>query len=245
MTKRKYSTFMIDEILEIRENSPKTLAEQVNWTKPASLNSLTIVDVSNVGTISKDRSCIYCGKAFDRPSLMLRHLRTHTGLKPFECAICGRAFSTSSSVNTHVRIHNGIRPCKCEVCGKTFTAGSNLYYHQLTHKENKPHKCGNCGKTFSTPSELKCHQYSHSGQHPYKCSCGKKYGNANLYRNHLMRHLGMKPEKCPLCVKNFTIEAKLRDHVKYFHGLDNYECKIKDEDMTVDALERAFKRRID
>lgn len=51
--------------------------------------------------------CDVCKKIFDRPSLLKRHYRTHTGERPHICLICSKGFSTSSSLNTHRRIHTG------------------------------------------------------------------------------------------------------------------------------------------
>ena len=48
--------------------------------------------------------CTFCPKYFDRPSLLTRHIRTHTGERPHSCNYCCKSCSTSSSLNTHVRI---------------------------------------------------------------------------------------------------------------------------------------------
>jgi KRAB domain-containing zinc finger protein len=60
---------------------------------------------------------ILCDKGFIASSSSQKHIRRHTGDKPYKCNICSKGFSMSCSLQTHIRTHTGDKPCKCDVKG--------------------------------------------------------------------------------------------------------------------------------
>ncbi|CAL8266312.1 unnamed protein product [Merluccius merluccius] len=95
-----------------------------------------------------------CERRFSRSDELTRHVRVHTGQKPFQCRICMRSFSRSDHLTTHIRTHTGEKPFSCTHCGRKFARSDECKRHGKIHLRQRERKTEREAqpKPFSAPS---------------------------------------------------------------------------------------------
>lgn len=198
-----------------------------------------------------------CNKSFTTTSELTNHVRLHLDLSvnPNECKICGRKFSLIGNLKKHMRVHTGERPFPCKVCGKKLSSNRHLKAHMINLHEVKTldkaqeeetiatYECEKCEKTFSDSTNLKTHMLIHAEQKSFACNlCDEKFEFEYLLKWHVIyKHKVVSNEdnktqtrtvekvyKCtfPTCKESFSNATNLTNHVRIHLPLKikPYDC---------------------
>eukprot|EP00808_Paulinella_micropora_P025115 g16236.t1 len=115
--------------------------------------------------------CERCGRQVKRGSELKKHMKKHTGEKPFMCSFCDYKSNRRASLQRHMRTHTGEKPYKCSLCDYKCNESGNLKSHMRTHTGEKPLKCSLCDYKSDRRAILKRHIKTHTREKPLKCSC--------------------------------------------------------------------------
>ncbi|XP_061450206.1 zinc finger protein 236 isoform X3 [Rhineura floridana] len=152
------------ELAKIRPQESATVSEKVLVQSAAEKDRISEIKDKQAEMEAEPKyanCCTFCPKSFKKPSDLVRHVRIHTGEKPYKCDECGKSFTVKSTLDCHVKTHTGQKLFSCHVCSNSFSTKGSLKVHMRLHTGAKPFKCPHCDLRFRTSGRRKTHIQCH------------------------------------------------------------------------------------
>ncbi|KAG9343443.1 hypothetical protein JZ751_013607 [Albula glossodonta] len=193
------------------------------------------------------QKCPICSKVIQGAGKLPRHIRTHTGEKPYECSICKVRFTSEGSMCHRLAVAQRSWPS---------FQGSGKHQHpsppatQLPHQLKQgtvhwvtaslPETKGSCQEEDdnleellrSAPKNILFCETGHRNRHTvvwkYSLSTPSMFaylrGGQDKLKVHMRKHTGEKPYLCTHCDAAFAHNYDLKNHLRAHTGLRPYQC---------------------
>lgn len=165
-------------------------------------------------------TCLICLSTFTSRNNMKRHIRLHTGVKPYVCHKCPESFSRNDDFKRHLLRHTFQKPFRCAICQIGYSDRSSVRMHMLKeHTSSMNHVCPQCGECYDDTKKFQEHKKTHLEFLDYRCSlCAFTGSNALMYNKHMLTHGPPKQYTCRHCEISFSDPFTYTDHLKKHKG---------------------------
>ena len=197
----------------------------------------------------KCHRCSVCDSLLGNATSLKRHMRVHSGEKPFSCDLCKQAFARKATLSNHYAAihlrkqglaskHNapihpreqGQKGFACPYCARLLANLESLNGHIMIHTGEKPFPCDLCEKAFRKKWLLRDHEtivHKRNTLVQYKCpKCPKMFVRKAVLSEHLLIHSDVRPFQCAHCDWSFKSQGSLYWHTRLHTGEKSFKCAV-------------------
>ncbi|XP_035233337.1 zinc finger protein 271-like [Stegodyphus dumicola] len=162
----------------------------------------------------RPRSCPYCSYATSHKGNLKKHIRIHTGERPFSCNICKKKFQNQWLDDQCYGQYQGMMI-------NILDRQQSCVYRILTLADLFPRNQGIIYQNdlFCTSENLDVlnpdlhSTYALEEERPFACNiCTRKFRRKGDLQRHILTHTGLKSHICDLCSKAFSRSDVLKVH---------------------------------
>ncbi|GAB1601358.1 uncharacterized protein LOC115217058 [Argonauta hians] len=178
-----------DEVYYLKSSNNSSVYSERLSVHPEAGQSVEMLN-TNEELSRNTHKCQFCAKLFSSANNLRRHVRIHTGEKPFACRVCQRKFAQSSTRSKHEKtahreLMSKLHPSRSLNSSSHPAAllSKSFQFNDRPRLWRNCHKCDFCYKEFSSYKSLCFHKQTHGKKFPMRRTAVEVKDKLNIFNN--------------------------------------------------------------